>query len=63
MPGFYERTFDGSWSPFVPFQSHPELPWSCPNLKFVDLTGDGHADIFITEDEAFRATPDEHQRT
>ena len=24
-----------------------------PNLRFVDLTGDGHADILITEDEAF----------
>jgi hypothetical protein len=53
MPGFFERTFDGSWSSFVPFQSHPELPWSSPNLKFVDLTGDGHADILITEDDAF----------
>ena len=25
-----------------------------PNLKFVDLDGDGHADVLITEDDAFR---------
>ena len=24
-----------------------------PNLKFVDLDGDGHADVLITEDDAF----------
>ena len=28
-----------------------------PNLKFVDLTGDGHADILITEDDAFTWHP------
>ena len=36
-----------------PFESPPNLDWRNPNLRFVDLTGDGHADILITEDEAF----------
>ena len=31
--------------------------WDDPNLKFVDLDGDGHADILITEDEVFPGTP------
>lgn len=52
-PGFYERTQDEGWETFAPFESLPVLDWDNPNLKFVDLTGDGHADIFITEDEAF----------
>jgi RHS repeat-associated protein len=52
-PGFFERGLDEGWMPFVPFQARPELPWSSPNLRFVDLTGDGRADIFITEDDAF----------
>jgi virulence plasmid B protein len=52
-PGFYERTHDESWESFRPFESLPVLDWDNPNLKFVDLTGDGHADIFITEHEAF----------
>jgi RHS repeat-associated protein len=52
-PGFYERTEDEHWETFVPFTSMPNLGWDNPNLKFVDLTGDGHADILISEDEVF----------
>jgi len=52
-PGFYERTEDERWEAFVPFTSLPNLGWDNPNLRFVDLTGDGHADILISEDEAF----------
>ena len=37
------------WSPFVPFESAPSLAWDDPNLKFVDLTGDGHADLLLTD--------------
>ncbi len=40
-PGFYERTEDERWETFVPFTSLPNLAWDNPNLKFVDLTGDG----------------------
>jgi len=52
-PGFYERTEDERWEAFVPFTSLPNLVWDNPNLKFVDLTGDGHADILISDDEVF----------
>ena len=52
--GFYERTSDGAgWDPFRTFRSMPVLDWKDPNLKFVDITGDGIADILITEDLAF----------
>src|SRR5262249_40437793 len=37
--------------------SLPDLAWHDPNLKFIDLTGDGHADILITEHEAFTWHP------
>ncbi len=57
LSGYYERTQDGEWSPFVPFESAPSLAWDDPNLRFVDLTGDGHADILITEDEVFTWYP------
>ncbi len=49
-PGFFKRTSDGSWEHFKTFQSWPDIDWSEPNLRFVDLTGDGLADILITED-------------
>ncbi|MCH8877933.1 MAG: toxin [Chloroflexi bacterium] len=52
-PGFYERTHDERWSSFRFFTSLPNIAWNDPNLRFVDLTGDGHADILITEDNAF----------
>ena len=56
-PGFYERTKNKAWYTFKPFESLPNISWQDPNLKFVDLTGDGHADIFITEDQAFTWYP------
>lgn len=57
VPGFYERTEDYGWDNFKSFSSIPNVPWRDPNLKFVDLTGDGHADIIISEDDAFTWYP------
>jgi len=52
-PGFYERTDDGDWEPFRALTSTPNVMWDDPNLRFVDLNGDGHADILITEHQVF----------
>ncbi len=53
VAGFFERNLDGRWGPFTPFRSAPNVDWGDPNLRFVDLTGDGHADLLITEDDVF----------
>ena len=53
-PGYFERTDDADWQPFVKFQTLPVLDWRNPELKFVDLTGDGFADLLISEGNAFR---------
>ncbi|MFG2753509.1 SpvB/TcaC N-terminal domain-containing protein [Streptomyces xanthophaeus] len=50
-PGFQEHT-DGGWEPYTPFASLPDRDWADPNLRFVDLDGDGLADVLVTEDEA-----------
>jgi RHS repeat-associated protein len=49
-PGFFKRTPAAGWEPFQTFDSLPEIDWAEPNLKFVDLTGDGRADVLLTED-------------
>jgi RHS repeat-associated protein len=56
-PGFYERNIEGGWGSFRAFRSIPVLDWSDPNLRFVDVTGDGIADVLITEDDAFKWHP------
>jgi RHS repeat-associated protein len=52
-PGFFERTEDGSFEPLQRFAALPVLDWSDPNVKFIDVTGDGLADILMTEDGLF----------
>jgi RHS repeat-associated protein len=57
LSGFYERTQDGDWSEFTTFSSIPNVAWDDPNLRFVDLSGDGHADILISEESVFTWYP------
>jgi RHS repeat-associated protein len=49
--GYYERTGPGDWEDFSPFPSFPNLDTRDPNLKFLDVDGDGLADILVSEDE------------
>lgn len=53
VPGFYEHDLEEGWDSFRPFTSHLNRDMRDSNLKFIDLDGDGHADVMITEDEAF----------
>ncbi|MFJ9854733.1 SpvB/TcaC N-terminal domain-containing protein [Streptomyces sp. NPDC101150] len=46
-PGYTERS-DQDWEAFRPFRSRPNLEWDDPNLRFVDLSGDGRADVLVT---------------
>ncbi|MGE3163994.1 MAG: SpvB/TcaC N-terminal domain-containing protein [Planctomycetota bacterium] len=52
-PGLYEHDEAEGWQSFRPFTSRLNRNLRDPNLKFVDLDGDGHADVLITEDDAF----------
>jgi RHS repeat-associated protein len=56
-PGFYEHDGQVSWEPFRAFLARLNRSTRDPNLRFVDLDGDGHADVLITEDDAFTWHP------
>ncbi|MBD2026809.1 SpvB/TcaC N-terminal domain-containing protein [Leptolyngbya sp. FACHB-711] len=51
--GLYEHDDREGWQPFRSFPSRLKCSMADANLKFVDLDGDGHADVLITEDSAF----------
>ena len=57
MPGCYQRTEADGWQPFRPFRSCPTISWDDPDLRMVDLDGDGLADVLITSDDAFTWYP------
>ncbi len=57
MPGCYRRTNADGWQPFRPFRSSPNISWDDPDLRMVDLDGDGLADVLITGDDAFTWYP------
>lgn len=56
-PGFHRRTEDRGWTPFATFEQLPQLDWASPNLRLVDLTGDGLADVLITGDDGLTWHP------
>ncbi|HLG55465.1 MAG TPA: SpvB/TcaC N-terminal domain-containing protein [Vicinamibacterales bacterium] len=62
VAGFQERDEHEGWKPFIPFASLPNIDWDDRNLRFVDLTGDGHADALITEHEVFTWYPSQAEK-
>jgi RHS repeat-associated protein len=52
--GYYERDPGRlGWLPFRPFTSTPIVDWDDPNLRMVDLDGDGLADVLLARDDGF----------
>jgi RHS repeat-associated protein len=48
-PGYLERTAAGGWQPWRTFDALPTVDLSGPDARFVDLNGDGHADLLVSE--------------
>lgn len=54
LAGFYETTPDGNWKPFKKFDSFPSnFSLADPNVRLLDLTGDGRSDALKTRDMHF----------
>jgi RHS repeat-associated protein len=50
LAGYFERD-DEDWDQFHSLPSVANIEWNDPNLRFIDIDGDGHADVLVTEDE------------
>lgn len=57
VPGTFQRDDESGWKAHIPFANLPNIDWGSPNLRFIDLTGDGRADALLTEDDVFTWYP------
>ena len=55
--GFYKRGSAGGWKPFEFLPSQPNVDWDDPNLRFIDVDGNGFSDVLITDHEAITYYP------
>ena len=51
--GFFELDDDNDWQPFRAFDASANIDMRDTNTRLLDLTGDGMADVLITEDSVF----------
>ncbi len=51
--GAFERV-DSDWNSFRAFPASPHIDWNNPNLRFLDLDGDGFPDVLIADQDVFR---------
>lgn len=52
ISGFFEATPEGGWKPFKKF-TYPCFGLNDPNVRLLDLTGDGRSDVLMTRDHHF----------
>ena len=57
LSGYHERTADDDWTAYIAFAAMPNINVDDPHARFIDLTGDGHADLLIAEEGAFTWYP------
>jgi len=55
--GYFELTDGQEWLPFMPFERYPAIDARNPNIKLIDLNGDGMPDIVLSEEEVFTWYP------
>lgn len=52
-PGFFEHDDADGWLPFRAFASAPDRDLRDLDVMFVDLDGDGHADLLLADEDAW----------
>jgi hypothetical protein len=51
--GYFELNDDEEWQPFHSFTQMPNINYTDANTKFIDLDGDGRADLMVAEENVF----------
>ncbi|MEP6514443.1 MAG: toxin TcdB middle/N-terminal domain-containing protein, partial [Parafilimonas sp.] len=51
--GYFELSDDEEWQPFHSFQQTANINFNDANTKFIDLDGDGRADLIVSEENVF----------
>ena len=54
VKGFYKIEDSFEWQNFLPFEAMPNIDFQDPNLRVIDLDGDGRPDVLVSEERAFR---------
>lgn len=57
LQGFFERTSDGCWEPFQTFVRSLNVDLGDPNVRMLDLDGDGRPEVVMTTDAVFTWYP------
>ena len=55
--GYFQLTEPGEWLPFMSFDRYPRVDINDPNIKFIDLNGDGMPEIVLSEEQVFTWYP------
>jgi hypothetical protein len=55
--GFYRFGAPAEWQSFIPFENMPNIDFQNPNLRVIDLDGDGRPDLLVSEERVFRWYP------
>ena len=53
LSGFFETTSAGTWQTFKPYNVFPSFDLADPNVRLLDLTGDGLSDALMTGPDRF----------
>lgn len=51
--GYFELTAEDEWLPFTTFPSYPNIALNDPNLKWLDLNGDGMPEMLLSREQDF----------
>lgn len=57
LSGFFGRDPAGAWQGFRSFRGVPNVDWRSPDVRLLDLDGDGLADVVVTENDCLTWYP------